>query len=60
MSHLWDALSGLRARMKVEWHTLSMAEKKEFDMAMAKELSQVVISKALRNLTTKENKTSTS
>ena len=41
---------------EVEWHTLSMAEKKEFDLAMAKELSQVVISKALRNLTTKENK----
>ena len=29
---------------------MSLAEKKEFDLAMAKELSQVAISKALRNL----------
>ena len=35
---------------EVEWRHLSLAEKKEFDLAMAKELSQVAISKALRNL----------
>lgn len=36
-------------------HTVHGAEKKEFDLAMAKELSQVAISEALRILTAKEN-----
>ena len=39
---------------EVEWHRLPMHEKKEYDLAMAKELSQVAISKALRNLTIQE------
>ena len=36
-------------------HTVHGAEKKEFDLTMAKELSQVAISEALRILTAKEN-----
>ena len=39
---------------EIQWEKLPLSEKKEFDMAMAKELSQVAISKALRNLTKKE------
>ena len=34
---------------EVDWRYLSLEEKKEFDLAMAKDLSQVAISKALRN-----------
>ena len=39
---------------EVLWEKLPMSEKQEFDLAMAKELSQVAISKALRNLTKQE------
>ena len=40
---------------EVEWTHLPLSEKKEFDMAMAKEISNVVISRALRDLTPEEN-----
>eukprot|EP00438_Fugacium_kawagutii_P018226 Skav218341 [mRNA] locus=scaffold755:624672:632918:- [translate_table: standard] len=36
---------------EVEWTKLSIDQKKEFDIAQAKEISNVVISKALRELT---------
>eukprot|EP00913_Durusdinium_trenchii_P009211 g8659.t1 len=39
---------------EVEWQRLPLHEKKEYDLAMAKELSQVAISRALRNLTAQE------
>ena len=40
---------------EVEWQKLPLSEKKEFDLAMAKELSQVAISRALRSLTQQES-----
>eukprot|EP00435_Cladocopium_sp_Y103_P047941 s1625_g14.t1 len=39
---------------EVDWKRLPLSEKKEFDVAQAKEISNVVISKALRNLTKEE------
>ena len=41
---------------EVIWQRLPLKEKQEYDMAMAKEISQVAISRALRNLTDKEAK----
>ena len=41
---------------EVEWSKLSLEEKKNFDLAMATEISNVVVSKALRNLTPEESK----
>ena len=39
---------------EVEWKHLTLEQKKEFDMAMAKEISNVTISKALRDLSPEE------
>ena len=39
---------------EVEWQRLALHEKKEFDIAQAQEIPNVVISKALRNLTPQE------
>ena len=39
---------------EVTWSKLDLDQKKEFDMGMAKEVSNVVISKALRSLTDEE------
>eukprot|EP00435_Cladocopium_sp_Y103_P025486 s1363_g6.t1 len=41
---------------EVIWQRLPLPEKKEYDMAMARELSNVIISKALRRLTKDELK----
>ena len=43
-----------RPTYDVEWNFLSLEEKKELDMAMAKEISNVTISKALRDLKPEE------
>ena len=39
---------------EVDWKRLPLSEKKEFEVAQAKEISNVIISKALRNLTKAE------
>jgi hypothetical protein len=39
---------------ELSWNQLTLDQKKEFDLAQAKEISNVIVSKALRNLTPKE------
>lgn len=41
---------------EIKWEALPISKKKEFDLAQAKELSQVATSQALRNLTKQELK----
>ena len=52
-ANIWLAKK-LEKSKEVTWSKLSLEEKKSFDLAQAKELSQVATSRALRNLTKEE------
>ena len=52
---IWLSKKTAEKGKEIDWKRLPLCEKKEFDLAMAKELSQVSISRALRNLTEEEH-----
>ena len=48
-ANVWLSRKMLEKSKEVTWSKLALEEKKKFDLAQAKELSQVATSQALRN-----------
>ena len=55
-SSIWMSKKVMEKGKEKEWQKMTMDEKMSFDLAQAKELSQVLQSKALRSLTIQEQK----
>lgn len=56
-ANVWLSRKMMEKSKEVTWSKLPLEEKKKFDLAQAKELSQVATSQALRNLTAEEEAT---
>ena len=54
--YVWLSKKMAEKGRELSWNRLTLDQKKEFDIAQAKEISNVIVSKALRNLTPKELK----
>lgn len=53
-ANVWLSRKMMEKSKEVTWSKLPLEDKKKFDLAQAKELSQVATSQALRNLTAEE------
>lgn len=56
-ANVWLSRKMMEKSKEVTWSKLPLEEKQKFDLAQAKELSQVATSQALRNLTAEEEAT---
>ena len=54
--YVWLSKKMAEKGKELSWNRLTLDQKKEFDIAQAKEISNVIVSKALRNLTPQELK----